>query len=43
MLTTEGQPSPASIARQEGGAAKGWIIKPFKAHLLVATVQKLTA
>lgn len=41
MLTTEGQPELMTKAKALG--AKGWIIKPFKAPLLVAAVQKLTA
>jgi two-component system chemotaxis response regulator CheY len=40
MLTTEGHPELMQQAKSLG--AKGWIIKPFKAELLIAAVQKLT-
>jgi two-component system chemotaxis response regulator CheY len=40
MLTTEGQQELVQQARSLG--AKGWIMKPFKPELLIATAKKLT-
>ncbi|HEV7554871.1 MAG TPA: response regulator [Kofleriaceae bacterium] len=39
MLTTEGRPEVMQRAKALG--AKGWIIKPFKPELLIASVRKL--
>jgi two-component system chemotaxis response regulator CheY len=41
MLTSEGQPELIQRAKLAG--AKAWMVKPFKPHLLVAAMQKLTA
>ena len=41
MLTTEGQPE--LIERAKALGAKGWLFKPFKPELLIATAKKLTA
>jgi len=40
MITTEGQPSLVQRAKAVG--AKGWVVKPFRPDLLLATVRKLT-
>jgi two-component system chemotaxis response regulator CheY len=41
MLTTEGQ--PALVKRAKAAGASGWVVKPFKANLLISAVEKLTA
>lgn len=39
MLTTEGLPTMIQAARKAGAA--GWMVKPFKRHMLLAAVQKI--
>jgi two-component system chemotaxis response regulator CheY len=41
MLTTEGDPAVVKEAKSLG--ARGWIVKPFKRDMLLATVRKLTS
>lgn len=39
MLTTDGD--PATVAAAKAAGAKAWILKPFKAPLVIAAVRKL--
>jgi two-component system chemotaxis response regulator CheY len=39
MLTTEGHPGLVERAKKAG--ARGWIVKPFKAELMISAVSKL--
>ena len=39
MLTTEG--APEQILRAKKAGAAGWMVKPFKAELLIAAIKKL--
>lgn len=41
MLTTEGHHE--LLARAKSAGAKGWVIKPFKAEILIGIVKKLAA
>src|SRR5262249_15184634 len=40
MRTTEAE--PALVARAKKAGAKGWLIKPVKSEMLVATLRKVT-
>lgn len=40
MLTSDGDPE--AIARGKRSGAKVWLVKPFKGHVLLSAVQKLT-
>jgi two-component system chemotaxis response regulator CheY len=39
MLTTDG--TPDLIARAKRAGARGWIVKPFQAHLLVGAIRRI--
>jgi two-component system chemotaxis response regulator CheY len=41
VMTTEGQ--PALVQRAKAAGATGWLVKPFKPHVLVAAMAKLTS
>jgi len=41
MFTTDAQPDLMKRARMLG--AKGWVLKPFKAEVLIAAMKKLTS
>lgn len=40
VMTTEGQ--PALVQRAKAAGAKGWLVKPFKPHVLVSAMTKIT-
>jgi len=40
MLTSEGH--PALVQKAKAAGARGWLVKPFNADTLVATLRKLT-
>lgn len=39
MLTSEGQ--PALIERAKKAGVKGWVVKPFKAEMLISAIKQL--